>query len=401
MSITKKTNWETKKLGDYYDITSSKRVFKSEWKNTGVPFYRAREIVKLSQFGFVNNELFISEEMYNKYSKVYGVPKIGDIMVTGVGTLGICYVIKEDLKFYFKDGNIIWLRRKNEINTQYVEYAFKSDMVRKQIDNSIGATVGTLTIIKAKNIQIPLPPLSEQHRIVKILDEIFADVANVKENLRKNLQNSKDLFESYLHGVFSNSWKNWNWKRLGDVCNTGAGGTPLKAHREYYENGNIAWLRSGEVNKKEITKSELYITQKGFNNSSARLFTNNTVLVAMYGATAGQTGILRFKSSTNQAVCGILPNINFVPEFIYYYFTAKKNDLVNQAVGNAQPNISQIKIKNTNIPILTVSEQKSIVSKLDALSTETKKLEEIYKQKLDDLEELKKSILKCAFNGEL
>ena len=90
-----KSGWEIKTLGDFYEITSSKRVFKSEWKDKGVPFYRAREIVKLSEYGFVDNELFISEEMYNQYAKKYGIPKEGDIMVTGVGTLGACYLVKK------------------------------------------------------------------------------------------------------------------------------------------------------------------------------------------------------------------------------------------------------------------------------------------------------------------
>jgi len=121
----------------------------------------------------------------------------------------------------------------------------------------------------------------------------------------------------------------------------------------------------------------------------------------MYGATAGQTGILRFESTTNQAVCGILPNNNFIAEYIYYFFSAKKKDLVKLAVGGAQPNISQIKIKNTFIPVLSLKEQKSIVAKLDALSVETKKLEAIYKKKLANLEELKKSVLKSAFAGKL
>ncbi len=145
-----KTDWQTKKLGDLYDITSSKRVFKSEWKRGGVPFYRAREIVKLAKQGYVDNDLFISEEMYKKYSEKYGSPKEGDIMVTGVGTLGICYVVKKNDKFYFKDGNIIWLKTKHDANSRFIEYAFKS-IFRKEIENGGGATVGTYTIIKAKN----------------------------------------------------------------------------------------------------------------------------------------------------------------------------------------------------------------------------------------------------------
>ena len=86
-------SWQMKTLGNLFEITSSKRVFKEDWKTEGVPFYRAREIVKLAENGFVNNELFISEEMFKEYSEKYGLPKEGDIMVTGVGTLGICYVV--------------------------------------------------------------------------------------------------------------------------------------------------------------------------------------------------------------------------------------------------------------------------------------------------------------------
>ena len=157
----------------------------------------------------------------------------------------------------------------------------------------------------------------------------------------------------------------WETKKLGDVCKTGAGGTPLKAHKEYYEGGIIPWLLSGEVSQGEIIKSNNFITQKGFDNSSAKLFPSNTVLVAMYGATAGQVGILRFEATTNQAVCGIYPNENAVPEFLYYYFLMKKDELIAQATGNAQPNISQLKIKNTNIPLPPLDEQKRIVAKLD------------------------------------
>jgi type I restriction enzyme, S subunit len=155
------------------------------------------------------------------------------------------------------------------------------------------------------------------------------------------------------------------------------------------------------VSKKNIYQSELYISEKGLINSSAKLFPKNTVLVAMYGATAGQVGILRFESSTNQAVCGILPNEKILPEFLYYVFLARKEKLVSQAVGNAQPNISQIKIKNTLIPNIEIEKQKEIVQKLDELQAETKRLEEIYQQKLNCLEELKQAILHKAFNGEL
>jgi type I restriction enzyme M protein len=202
------TAWEIKKLGDLFEITSSKRVFESDWKREGVPFYRAREIVKLAKHGFVDNELFISEEMFNRYSAKYGIPSPGDIMVTGVGTLGICYVVREGDRFYFKDGNIIWLKKKSEVNSRFVEYAFQSEFLRKQIDESIGATVGTFTIIKAKNTLIPVPPLKEQDRIVGLLDETFGSVATAKTNAERKLVALEALKKSLLHDVLTGQLKN-------------------------------------------------------------------------------------------------------------------------------------------------------------------------------------------------
>jgi type I restriction enzyme S subunit len=157
----------------------------------------------------------------------------------------------------------------------------------------------------------------------------------------------------------------WAIRPLGDLCKTGAGGTPLKSVKGYYEGGNIPWLLSGEVSQGEIYEATNFITPKGLENSSARLFPPDTVLVAMYGATAGQVGILRFEASTNQAVCGILPSEYFVPEFLFYFFLHKKDELVAQAAGNAQPNISQIKIRNTGVPAVPLPEQHRIVAILD------------------------------------
>ena len=159
--------------------------------------------------------------------------------------------------------------------------------------------------------------------------------------------------------------KGWPWKPLGEVCKTGSGGTPLSSRKEYYEGGNIPWLVSGEVAQGNVRAAKNFITKAGLENSAARIFPKDTVLVAMYGATAGQVGILRFEAATNQAVCGILPNDKFVPEFLFYFLLAKKDELIAQATGNAQPNISQVKIKNTEVPVPPLAEQQRIVGLLD------------------------------------
>jgi len=202
-NIFENKKWQIKKLEEFYKITSSKRVFKSEWERKGVPFYRAREIIKLAKQGFVDNDLYISEDMYNEYAIKYGIPKENDIMITGVGTLGICYVVKKDDKFYFKDGNVVWLKTKDDINSRFVEYAFKSTFVKKQVDDGLGATVGTFTIIKAKNTLIPTPSISEQSIVVKKLDILSKEVKKLEGIYQKKVVDLNELKKSILQRAFN------------------------------------------------------------------------------------------------------------------------------------------------------------------------------------------------------
>lgn len=157
----------------------------------------------------------------------------------------------------------------------------------------------------------------------------------------------------------------WPMVELGDVCETSSGGTPLKSKDEYYENGSIPWLRSGEVSQGFITESEMFITELGIKNSSAKIFPINTVLVAMYGATAGQVGILKFNSSTNQAICGILPNEKLIPEFLFWVLKSQREVMTLQAGGGAQPNISQNIIQKIRIPLPPLEVQEQIVRELN------------------------------------
>lgn len=166
-------NWKWVRLGDVVNIVSSRRVHKSDWKSEGIPFYRAREIGKLSENGYVDNELFISEELFNKLSKS-GVPQPGDLMVTAVGTLGKTYIVLEDDKFYYKDASVICFENFSNIVSEYLKFVMHSEMMMNQIRiNSGGTTVATLTISRTSNYLIPLPPLAEQKRIVEKLDEML------------------------------------------------------------------------------------------------------------------------------------------------------------------------------------------------------------------------------------
>lgn len=157
----------------------------------------------------------------------------------------------------------------------------------------------------------------------------------------------------------------WEVIRLGDICDTSSGGTPSRNHPEYFENGSIPWIKSGEISKGYITASEEHITEEALQLSSAKLFPVDTVLVAMYGGTIGEVGILKIPACTNQAVCGILPGDKFIPEFLYLVLKARKTFLISQSSGGAQPNISQKIIRELNIPMPPLSVQREIVSKVE------------------------------------
>jgi type I restriction enzyme S subunit len=188
--------WEKKKLGEVYNITSSKRVFQDEWTKSGVPFYRAREIVKLSESGYVDNELFISNEMYDEYKSKYGVPQKNDLLVTGVGTIGVLYVVKENEKFYFKDGNIIWFKSSGSINSQFVKHLFRTRIIRKQIeDNASITTVGTYTIESANKTVVPFPNIREQTKIANFLSAIDDKINHTQEQIEKTMIWKKGLLQ--------------------------------------------------------------------------------------------------------------------------------------------------------------------------------------------------------------
>jgi type I restriction enzyme S subunit len=154
-------------IDQLFSVGSSKRVFQKDWKSSGVPFYRAREIVKLSEQGLVDNELFITEEMYQEYAARYVVPQPGDIMVTGVGTLGICYLVQPKDRFYYKDGNTLCFHSLGRIDSRFVVECYKMPFIREQIKaNAGGSTVGTYTIETACKTRIFNPPIEEQQEFV-------------------------------------------------------------------------------------------------------------------------------------------------------------------------------------------------------------------------------------------
>ena len=198
---------------------------------------------------------------------------------------------------------------------------------------------------------------------------------------------------------------NWAWSRIKSIFFTTSGGTPVKGHPDYYIEGTIPWVKSGELRNKYIYHAETYITEEALKNSSAKYFPVDTVAVAMYGATIGKTSILKKELTTNQAICGIFPNPYIIPEYLYYFIQAKTSDYLSIAFGSGQPNISQDKIKETIMPIPPSAEQQKIVSILDGILEIVGKYSDaqiqLNKLNTEIYSNLKKSILQEAIQGRL
>jgi restriction endonuclease S subunit len=194
--------------------------------------------------------------------------------------------------------------------------------------------------------------------------------------------------------------ENWVWCRLGEIADSTSGGTPDRSNITYWK-GNISWLKSGELTDSFIlNESEEKITEEGFKNSSTKLFPKGTLLIALYGATAGKLGILDFESTTNQAVCGFFENEFYETKYLFYYLRAFRNKIIEDSWGQAQPNISQTYLKNFPLALPPLSEQKRIVVEIEKQFAKTKQLKEHIIANQQATEQLLKALLHQAFEVE-
>ena len=184
--------------------------------------------------------------------------------------------------------------------------------------------------------------------------------------------------------------KGWKKINLGKEFKTSSGATPLSSEKRFYENGTIPWINSGELASPYIYESSNYITQEGFDNSSTTMYPPNTVLVAMYGATAGKASLLKIEACTNQAICAIFPNDNYCPQFIKYSIDNLYDYLVGISSGSARDNLSQAELKDLELIVpQTRKEQEVLASTLSLLD---KKIE-LNRQINDNLPMLDRSLI--------
>jgi len=256
------------------------------------------------------------------------------------------------------------------------------------------------------DIDVNIPPFPEQQRIVAILDESFDAITKAKENTEKNLQNTREIYESYLRSIFANPGEGWKEKKLGEVCEfiRGPFGGSLK--KQIFVNDGYAVYEQSHAIYNQFTEIRYYIDDNKFNEMKRFELNPGNIIMSCSG-TMGKTAIVPEgikKGIINQALLILKPNKTIANKFIVLWMQSGsfQESLRAYSSGAAIQNVASVKIlKEMKIQFPTLPEQIATVAKLDVFSVETQKLEAIYSQKLADLDELKKSILQKAFNGEL
>ena len=296
-------------------------------------------------------------EYINKPSRANLVVEPGDILFAKMQATKKTLLINEDLSQNIYSTGFYAVKPKDGLITKKcLFYLINSSLFLGEKDkNCSGATQKAINNQGLSSIELNIPEFSVQKLLTQKLD-VLSKAIEVKQSQIRFFDN---LIKARFVEMFKGKYDSF---KVDEKLKTTSGGTPKSSVSEYYDGGDIPWLTSGEVNYGGITKPSNYITEKGLNNSSAKWVPENSIVIAMYGATAGKVGIVRYKTTTNQAVCSVLPNDNFNQEFLRYAFQDISEELTSKAIGGGQPNISQTIIKNSYIVDAPIEEQERFAS---------------------------------------
>ena len=335
-------------------------------------------IVTVEHLGDINfthqNLPFVSEADTKRLSKYILIE--GDIVFSRVGSIDRNVYVDKSHEGWIFSGRCIRVRAdKNKVNPRYLSYYFKQKSFKKMMMNlAVGATMPSLNTKNMNSIELDLLPRENQDKIANILSAID-DKIQINNQINQELEAMAKTLYDYWFVQFDfpdqngNPYKpsggkmiynpelkreipeGWGVEKIEDIAQTGSGGTPKSTNSSYYTDGEVPWINSGELSQTVITSTSNFITEEGLKNSNAKLFPSGTILVAMYGATAGKVSFLAFEASTNQAICAIMLSdvrmryyLKNVIEDLYQY-------LVNLSTGSARDNLSQDMIKNIKVVI--------------------------------------------------
>ena len=402
-------NWEYYKLSDVCSIHGRigwQGLTRKEHKTSG-------DYLLITGTDFTDDNkinlktcVYVDEYRYTQDENIQ--IKKDDLLITKDGTLGKLALISEELpKPATLNGGIFVLRDKTKkLYPRFLLQYMKSDEFRKIIHNNrTGSTVPHLTQNMLINFPIPVPPLAEQERIVKILDQKFAQIDALKQNAETNLNNAKALFQSELEKAFSNT--EWENMRLGDLCEIITGPFGSSIHKsDYVENGIPMINPQNIINNRMIPLAKCLVSNEAAMRLTKYKLKNQDIVIARRGE-MGRCAVVT--EAEIDWLCGtgsfiIRPNSKkTVSVYLQRYLSSAKTkkELEKQSIGATMSNLNQGILSAIEIPLPPLEEQKRIVAHLDSLSEKVHQLEEIYTKQLVACDELKQSFLQKAFAGEL
>jgi type I restriction enzyme S subunit len=389
---------QTKKLGELCEIRPSKSEARIKLKDKDLVSFVPMEDLGIFTKSFEPKHERELKDVYGSYTYFAD----GDVLLAKItpcfenGKIGIAHNLKNGIGF--GSSEFIVFRSRGQILPDYLYYVLSSDNFRNQGIKLMSGAVGHKRVPKeyVDDYEVFLPSLTEQKRAVRIIDEAFEKLQEVKKDTENNIQNSLDLFESYSRVAFDNPG-NWTDKTLGEVCNLYQGiAINAKTRHALVEKSDLPLLRIKDLKHNTV---EQYIDPNNFPknalvNERDLIYTRTGQIGLVF---TGKRGVLHNNSFK------IVPNNTLSREYLFYWLQNPtfKSKIVSLASRAAQPDITHTLFKQQPISIPSLPEQKSIVKKLDQLSNQTKKLESIYQKKLSAIEELKESILSKAFSKGL
>ena len=288
------------------------------------------------------------------------------------------------------------------VDSEFLFYQLK--FLKNQIaDLGRGTTFKEISGKTLGSVEIVLPDLKEQKRIVNKIEELFSELDSAVETLKKTKEQLVVYRQSVLKEAFERE-KDGKFLKIKDFANVGTGATPLKTRQDYY-NGDIAWVSSGKVNDKKIYTPTAYITEKALEETNCSVYPAHTIVVAMYGEgkTRGQCAELMIDAATNQALAAIVLQDNAVicKDFLLWFLTFNYEELRRKAAGGVQPNLNLNLVKTISVPYCDMDTQMKIISEIESKLTVCENIEKTVNDALIQADAMRQSILKKAFEGEL
>ena len=334
------SEWKEYKLGEIADVQTGpfgSQLHMSDYKNEGTPIITVEH---LGDNKIIHNNLpLVGDEDKNRLSKY--VLSEGDIVFSRVGSVDRRAYVSANEDGWMFSGRCLRVRPSEEVDSKYLSYYFGLEDFKETIRRiAVGATMPSINTSILSNVVVTLPSLEEQRHIASILTSLDDKI----DLLRRENLTLEAMAETLFRQWFVVEAKADD-VALGDVVKTTSGGTPSRKHVEYYENGTICWVKSKELDGSFISSTEELITEDAVSNSSAKMLPEKSVLIAMYGATVGEYGILSKPMTCNQAVCALIPNEKYPFTYLFVWAAMMKQEFINLATGAAQQNISQDLIK--------------------------------------------------------